>query len=131
MSRHSKSTSAKRKISSGFLVPCQVCGTPVPTTYCPKHAPIAQRSDLRSRLAHESKVGKLRPKVLKRDGYSCADCGHQDKTGKTLECDHVIPWAEGGPATLENLRTRCLPCHRAKTKIQRRKPPPKKTNPMR
>ena len=130
MSRNSKSTRAKRRTASGFLVPCRVCGTPAPSTYCVKHVPTAQRSDLRSRLAHEREVAKLRSRVLKRDKYSCVDCGVQDKTGKSLECDHIVPWAEGGPASMENLQTRCLACHRAKTKAQY-KPKPKRSNPMR
>ena len=31
------------------------------------------------------------------------------------EADHIHPLAEGGPDTLENLRTLCLPCHRRET----------------
>lgn len=32
------------------------------------------------------------------------------------EADHVVPVVEGGPNTLENLRTLCLPCHKAATR---------------
>ena len=132
MSRYSKSTSAKRPTANGFLVPCMTCGKPSTTSQCEKHRPVAQRSDLRSRLIHERQVKSLRPKVLKRDNWSCVDCGIRDKTGKTLECDHIIPWADGGEAAMENLATRCVPCHREKTKAQSyKKGKSRRANPMR
>lgn len=31
------------------------------------------------------------------------------------EADHQIPLEDGGPHTLDNLRCRCVPCHRTKT----------------
>ena len=52
----------------------------------------------------------LRAAVYERDGYRCVDCG----TGEDLSCDHVIPESLGGPTTLANLVTRCVPCNRRK-----------------
>ena len=61
----------------------------------------------------------LRPLMLKQNDYTCASCGHQDRTGKTLEVDHIRPYRKFKSATranqLENLRVLCLRCHSAKT----------------
>ncbi len=32
------------------------------------------------------------------------------------EADHIVPRVRGGPNTLANLRTLCVPCHKAETK---------------
>jgi 5-methylcytosine-specific restriction endonuclease McrA len=32
------------------------------------------------------------------------------------EADHIIPHSEGGEYVLENMRTLCIPCHKARTK---------------
>lgn len=44
--------------------------------------------------------------VLRRDGYRCK-CGSTDR----LTVDHIIPHAQGGPTTLNNLITLCFTCH--------------------
>lgn len=31
------------------------------------------------------------------------------------EADHIVPVVEGGDSNLENIRTLCIPCHRAAT----------------
>jgi 5-methylcytosine-specific restriction endonuclease McrA len=36
------------------------------------------------------------------------------------EADHIIARAEGGPDHPDNLRTLCVPCHKARTAEQRR-----------
>ena len=89
------------------------------------------RSDPRSRLEHERAVARLRPKVLKRDGWRCSQCEAYDRTGRILQIDHIVPWADGGPAEMGNLRTLCIPCHRAKTRSDLQKPGLGATNPMR
>lgn len=57
------------------------------------------------------------------NGVACADCGNRFRT----EFDHVQPHAALGPASYENLKTRCWPCHQEKTERDRRagrlKPP--------
>lgn len=48
--------------------------------------------------------------VYVRDGGRCT---HVSKDGERCDCrsflefDHITPWADGGPSTLENLRLRC------------------------
>jgi len=52
----------------------------------------------------------LKDKILKRDDYRCT---YQGPGGKRCDCswnleiDHIVPWAEGGRTTEENLRTLC------------------------
>lgn len=57
---------------------------------------------------------KLRFEVFKRDEFTCTYCG-QKPPAVVLECDHVIPVAQGGPETLENLTTSCFDCNRGKS----------------
>lgn len=52
----------------------------------------------------------LRTAVYERDMYRCRQCG----THKQLSCDHIIPEVHGGPTSLENLQTLCLPCNKQK-----------------
>lgn len=59
---------------------------------------------------------------------ACVDCGivcegrdEMDGTDATpWEADHEVPLEDGGPHTLDNLRCRCVPCHRAKTRAENR-----------
>lgn len=114
MGRNSKATWAKQR-TTGFLKPCGTCGTPTTSAYCAQHLPLTQRSDLADRLNHEREVKRLRPKILRRDRWTCQSCGTVDKSGRTLQIDHLVPWQHGGPATEANLRALCIPCHRRKT----------------
>lgn len=56
---------------------------------------------------------KLRLKILERDGYRCVLCGRSPaiERGVILHLDHVVPVAEGGKGTFENLRTLCASCN--------------------
>jgi uncharacterized membrane protein YqaE (UPF0057 family) len=53
----------------------------------------------------------IRQAVLDRDDYICRYCGRRSQT---MEVDHVVPVAEGGESTLENLVTACRECNRSK-----------------
>lgn len=55
----------------------------------------------------------VRFEVFKRDGFKCQYCGAQPPD-VTLEADHVIPLAEGGPNDMDNLITSCFACNRGK-----------------
>jgi 5-methylcytosine-specific restriction endonuclease McrA len=53
---------------------------------------------------------QVRRAVYERDGARCA---HIDTEGRRcteqgqLEIDHIVPWALGGPTTVDNLRLAC------------------------
>jgi len=51
--------------------------------------------------------------VMKRDSFSCKKC-RASGPGVRLEVDHVIPVAQGGTDSLDNLQTLCFECNRGK-----------------
>lgn len=61
---------------------------------------------------------RLRFRVLNRDSFKCQACGRSPATehGVQLHIDHVVPWSDGGPTTLENLKTLCERCNLGKGK---------------
>ena len=67
-------------------------------------APRRQKPGSRHISAHVKRV------VRKRDKDQCThvnDAGHRREARSDLEYDHVIPFARGGDATVDNLRLRC------------------------
>lgn len=62
------------------------------------------------RRAWEAMAWKVRPDVLKRDGYRCVQCGATER----LEADHITPLALGGTNDMDNLQTLCRPCNASK-----------------
>ena len=57
----------------------------------------------------------IRFEVFKRDSFVCQYCGRAAPE-VILECDHIIPVAEGGSNELLNLVTACRDCNRGKGK---------------
>jgi hypothetical protein len=53
----------------------------------------------------------IRFRVYKRDNYQCQYCGATDKP---LTLDHYLPQELGGATVMENLKTSCRPCNKAK-----------------
>lgn len=57
----------------------------------------------------------VRSAVLERDGMVCRYCGRKVHTRSKgpgrLHFDHVIPYARGGPATVENIVVSCRTCN--------------------
>lgn len=53
----------------------------------------------------------IRVSVFERDKHTCQYCGVKSAR---LECDHVIPVANGGSHDEGNLKTACQPCNRSK-----------------
>jgi hypothetical protein len=62
-----------------------------------------------------SNIRQTRIRVFERDGYLCRSCQKQ-LTRFTATLDHVIPVAEGGDNSLDNLVTICLDCNSRKKK---------------
>ena len=62
---------------------------------------------------------RLRYQVLKRDNFSCCQCGASPAKDPSvvLNIDHIIPWSKGGQTVLENLQTLCLKCNLGKSNL--------------
>ena len=60
---------------------------------------------------------RLRYQVLKRDNFSCCQCGASPAKDPSvsLHIDHIIPWSKGGRTTLDNLQTLCSKCNLGKS----------------
>ena len=60
----------------------------------------------------------IRQYVFTRDNHTCVYCGTSSiKTGIKLNVDHVIPESKGGTYSVGNLVTSCIPCNKAKDKL--------------
>ena len=66
--------------------------------------------------ARKSLSKRLRCDVFKRDDFTCQYCGAHPPA-VVLECDHVVPVAEGGENDFYNLVTACMGCNRGKAAI--------------
>ena len=53
---------------------------------------------------------KVRFEIFKRDGFKCHYCG-ATPIQSVLQVDHIIPVAEGGDNSQDNLITSCQPCN--------------------
>lgn len=84
---------------------CRECGSPVTgrrLTWCSSECV----------LAYQERCRPVRVLVFERDGGKCALCG---VTSSDWEADHTVPLCEGGPHSLENMRTLCAECHKGVT----------------
>ncbi|BBY36320.1 hypothetical protein MMAN_04540 [Mycobacterium mantenii] len=62
---------------------------------------------------------RLRRACLRRDDYTCQQCGYQSEPNSgELHVDHIHNRAEGGADVLDNLVTLCVPCHQPKTQAE-------------
>lgn len=95
---------------------------------CHEYATKGGRCDAHQRQAWESNAGKsrhergygtkwdkLRPAILKRDGYLCQSCKREGITTRATQVDHIVNKAQGGTDEPGNLESICRRCHRAKT----------------
>ena len=62
---------------------------------------------------HDQRVKFSRQNVLYRDGHTCQYCG-ETKPKPELTCDHVLPRAQGGNTSWENLVACCARCNSKK-----------------
>lgn len=62
---------------------------------------------------------RLRFRVFQRDNFRCLVCGRSpaNHLGLELQIDHIIPYSQGGPTVLDNLRTLCKDCNLGKSDI--------------
>ena len=80
-----------------------------------------KRKRIPGSLVSRNNPGKLRGYVLLRDDYTCRNCGNPYPEDN-LECDHIIPLAEGGLDNASNAQCLCTPCHAEKTKSEKGQP---------
>lgn len=73
------------------------------------------KSDVKDSEVDFYNVRENRIKVYERDEYKCRYCGKQ-LTRFTATLTHVMPVAEGGDNSFENLLTACLKCNSRKNK---------------
>ena len=66
---------------------------------------------LEARGGSGSRWMKIRIEVFERDAYCCVLCGFTGEATE-LRADHIV---SGTAAHMENLRTLCVPCHKAIT----------------
>lgn len=64
-------------------------------------------------MARKSTGKKLRFEIFKRDGFRCVYCG-ATPVQKVLRIDHVVPVADGGDNSADNLVTACHDCNSGK-----------------
>ena len=100
-----------------FLKPCVECGRPSRNSRCDDHK-LPDRRPSTARRGSSTERSKRRSRTLRRDGFRCVACGVVDKTGRSLEADHIVPLEVGGSHDLENMQTLCKPCHLVKTKAE-------------
>ena len=66
---------------------------------------------------------RLRTEVFERDSNTCQICGYSagenyaDGEAVKLEADHIIPLADGGQTTVDNLQTLCSRCNAGKKSV--------------
>lgn len=62
-------------------------------------------------------TNSLRNYILKRDNYTCQECGNSryKEPNLLLEVDHIIPVSKGGLTEPDNLQTLCWVCNRNKS----------------
>ena len=74
---------------------------------------------LRNRTSRDPSL-RLRFKVLKRDNFSCAQCGASPAKNPIviLHVDHMKPWSKGGETEITNLQTLCQNCNIGKSDLE-------------
>src|SRR5690242_16484087 len=78
-------------------------------TFVPKNAQHGFCCEHCRREARGSQWRKFRNAALRRDQFTCKDCG---ATECRLEVHHLCPLSKGGSNRLYNLLTLCVKCHR-------------------
>ena len=63
---------------------------------------------------------RLRFKVMKRDNFTCVQCGASPAKDSSVELhiDHIKPWSLGGETIFENLQTLCTKCNYGKGNLE-------------
>lgn len=60
---------------------------------------------------------KIIDEIIRKDKYTCQQCGLTKKAGALLTADHILPQDKGGQATLDNGMCLCTSCQNRKNKL--------------
>lgn len=100
------------------------------TTAIKEFIEYANGNDIVNKQKHDTKATqnktnrdpslRMRFKVLKRDNFSCVQCGASPaKDPKVaLHVDHIKPWSKGGETDISNLQTLCEKCNLGKSNLE-------------
>ena len=93
---------------------CRVCGKALPTF---RHKRFCS-PECSEEFWGTRNWQMLKMRVHKRDDWTCQICGKRKTYSFSANhADHIIPVADGGDEwDPENIRTLCVPCHKAVTK---------------
>jgi 5-methylcytosine-specific restriction protein A len=102
-----------------ILRACVTCGKPSRSGYCDEHKPKPWQTSRRRERRRVSgwEEQRRRQRVLAKFMGACHWCGRKGAT----EVDHVVPLAEGGSDTEQNLAPIHSDCHREKTAAEARR----------
>jgi hypothetical protein len=89
---------------------CQVFGHACPVFFHQSGA--SETKDFREDGRNISRKNMLQ--VVRRDGHICQIC-RLNVPDDEIEFDHIIPFAKGGPTSVNNLRVLCRHCNRKKS----------------
>lgn len=92
------------------------CGRPIPhgQTYCPRCRPARKTAKpTESRSYRGTALWRaLRQQAWERDQGTCQRCYRRVQEGQDWDLGHIIPHAQGGPLTLDNVRVEHDGCNR-------------------
>ncbi|MFH1233169.1 MAG: HNH endonuclease [Patescibacteria group bacterium] len=79
-----------------------------------------ESADTSTRKISRDPSSRLRFKVLKRDNFSCVQCGASPAKNPAvlLHIDHIKPWSNGGETEISNLQTLCQNCNLGKSNLE-------------
>lgn len=71
----------------------------------------ATLKEYHSRDQRRQMTKELRQQIMKRDHYTCQNCGKYMPDGVGLQIDHIIPISKGGKTVASNLQVLCSKCN--------------------
>lgn len=92
------------------IMKCNVFGHICPVIFVGEA--VTETSELRRKGRYLPFKTKMR--VVRRDNYTCQNCGQHLKDDE-VEFDHIIPVARGGSSEEHNIRLTCFTCNRDKS----------------
>lgn len=88
---------------------------------CPKHP----RPEWAKKVTETKRIGGRRRQALRAALFEadplCAECKKLGRVTLGAERDHIVPLAEGGSEEVSNTQLLCLPCHEAKSLVERQR----------